>query len=155
MSLREKASGDKDLFSVERKLKRLQRKQEKQSQKAYEREKKKVDMFNFLNDTISTTNAAKSFSKIKLEHRQEVAKETSRNLNVAGLKVEEDIKRGERDLVKIRESLRRQKVGSHIHRNLVQRLNEKENELQALRAKATNIASEQSLRYDKKKMTIF
>ncbi|KAK5650106.1 hypothetical protein RI129_001135 [Pyrocoelia pectoralis] len=156
MNLREKAGGDKDLFNVEKKLKRLAKKQEKKNLKAYEREKKKVNVFNFLNETLAGKSSAPTTSVSKSKHRQEIKTETSRSLNVASLKIDEDIKRVERDLIKIKESLCRQSDShSQVHKGLKLKLSAKQRELQTLKMKAVNIASEQSLRSDKKKMTVF
>lgn len=153
MKLREKAGGDANLFSVEKKLKRLQRKQEIMNQKAYEREKNKVDVFNFLNDKLNGQNSPKVS---KQQHRQEIRKESSRNLNVEGLKVDEDIKKCERDLYMIREQLNRHKdTNSQVCKSLRVKLRDKQDMLTSLHGKATNIKNEQSLRSDKKKLTIF
>ncbi|KAF5273034.1 hypothetical protein FQR65_LT04776 [Abscondita terminalis] len=156
MVLREKAGNSKDLFSIERKLKQLQKKQEKRNQKAYEREKRKIDVFNFLNETVARekTETAPTISKNK--HRQDIKTETSRSLNVASLKIDEDIKRIERELFKIRESLSRHRDSqSQINKTLKQKLIAKQQELQTLKMKSSNITNEQSLRNDKKKLTIF
>lgn len=156
MHLREKAGGDKDLFSVEKKLKRLQKKQEARNQKIYEHEKKKVDVFNLLNDTLLNIRKPESLVTTKKQHQEEIKAETSRNLNVASLKVDEDIKRVERDLYKIRESLTRHAdVRTQMNKSLKSKLLVKQNELKTLHAKAQNIKTEQNLRSDKKKLTVF
>ncbi|KAK4882972.1 hypothetical protein RN001_006291 [Aquatica leii] len=156
MNLREKAGNSKDLFSIEKKLKRLQKKQEKRNLKAYEREKQKVDVFNFLNETLANEKTERIPTVSKSKHRQDIKTETSRNLNVASLKIDEDIKRIEKDLYKIRESLSRHKDSqSQIHKTLKQKLHSKQQELQTLKMKSSNIVNEQSLRNHKKKLTIF
>ncbi|XP_031334850.1 zinc finger CCCH-type with G patch domain-containing protein-like isoform X2 [Photinus pyralis] len=156
MNLREKAGGDKDLFSVEKKLKRLAKKQEKKNIKAYEREKNQVNVFNFLNETLASKSSAPTPSVSKSKHRKEIKLETCRSLNVASLKIDEDIKRTERDLCQIKESLGRNlDSNSQMHKHLKLKLNAKQRDLQTLKMKAVNIASEQSLRSDKKKMTVF
>ncbi|KAL3278686.1 hypothetical protein HHI36_016223 [Cryptolaemus montrouzieri] len=95
MHLREKFGGDKDFFNAEKKMKRKQKQQELRNQKIYENEKKKKDVFKFLNDTLTGSGcSAPSFSKS--QHRDNIKKETSRNLNVAGLKTDEDIRKTER-----------------------------------------------------------
>lgn len=158
MNLRDLAGGDKDLFSVERKLKRLQKRQEKQNQKAYEREKNKTDVFNFLNKTISggagaSTNARTS---VKNQHRQDIKKETCRNLNVASLQMEENIKKCNIDIFKLKESLTRHTdVKSQMHKSLKSKLLNKEEELKLLMNQSVNIKNEQKIRRDEKKMTIF
>lgn len=156
MDLRERAGGDKDLFSVEKKLKRLQKKQELRNQKAYEREQKKVDVFNLLNDKLLNAHKKENASQTKKQHREEIKKETCRNLNVASLKIDEDIKRVEREIYKIKESLVRHSDNrSQVNKNLKMKLTEMQHELKGLHAKALNIKNEQSIRNDKKKMTVF
>lgn len=156
MQLRENAGGDQNLFSVERKLKRLQKKQEAQSQKLYEQEKRKVDVFNFLNNTLSVTKNNEKLVESRNEHRKHIKSETSRNLNICALKIEEDIKRTERELYKIRESLTRHTdTRTQMHINLTHKLHVKQEELKDLRVKSQDIKSERSVREDKKKLTVF
>lgn len=69
MVLRENAGGDKDLFSVERKMQKQKRKLEHQRQKEYLREKQKDknNVFSFLNSAIGNSSKlfiSKFFSKI-------------------------------------------------------------------------------------------
>lgn len=155
MHLKEKSGGDKDLFSVEKKLKRLQKKQEQRNIKAYEKGKQEVDVFNFINHTISKPKQENPGTS-KCKHRQEIKKETSRNLNIASLQIEEDIKKIERDMYKIRESLTRHSdANSQVHKSLKQKLTIKLNEIQRLKDKAGNISSEQNVRTFKKKLTVF
>lgn len=153
MQLRENAGGDKDLFSVERKLKRLKKRQEKQNEKAYEREKNKTDVFNFLNKTLSGNNSSKCE---KQNYRRDIRSETSRNLNVASLQIEENIKKYEVEIIKIKQSLTRHSdSNSQMHKSLKNKLFNKQEELQVLKHKAVNIKNEQNLRKDNKKFTIF
>lgn len=155
MLLRENAGGDKDLFSVERKLKRLQKRQEAQNQKVYEQEKKKVNIFNFLNDTLSVSKDPGNSISTK-EHRKHIKSETLRNLNISSLKTEEDIRRVERELYKIKESLTRHSdARTQMHISLKSKLIMKQEELRDLQAKMQDIKNERSIREDQKKLTIF
>lgn len=52
MALREKAGGDSNLFVVEKRLRRLQKKHEKQSERQYEREKQEMNVFDFINSKL-------------------------------------------------------------------------------------------------------
>ena len=54
MILKENAGGDKDLFSVERKMQKQKHKLEQQRQKEYlrEKQKEKNNVFNFMNATL-------------------------------------------------------------------------------------------------------
>lgn len=156
MELREKCGGDKDLFSAERKLKRQQKKQEIKNQQIYEKNKRKVDVFSLLNDTILNQPKGTESATSKRKHREELRKETSRNLNVASLKIEEDMKRIQNDMFKIRDSLSRHSdVRTQMNKNLRSQLASKQNELEVLQAKASNIKNEQSNRSDKKKLAVF
>lgn len=156
MDLREKCGGDKDLFSAERKLKRLQKKQELRNEQIYEKKKRQVDVFSLLNETILNAPKLDAQSASKKTHREEIRKESCRNLNVASLKIEEDMKRIERDMFKIRDSLSRHSdVRTQMNKNLRGQLASKENELKSLQAQALNIKNEQSNRSDKKKLTVF
>lgn len=156
MNLREKHGGDKNLFSVERKMKKQQKKQELRNRKAYEREQKNDDVFKFLNKTL-TNNPGPSSSKYnKSQHRQDIKKKTCRNLNVESLKTEENIRKTERDMDVIRESLTRHNdTNSLMHKNLKQKLNSTMSQLSDLRNQAQNIKNEQDNRRDKKKLTVF
>lgn len=152
MKLKEQADGDKDLFSVEKKMKRLQKKQEIQSKKAYERELKKQDVFTFINKTFQQ----KTEDKGPRQERDNLKQDTSRNLNIKSLQVEKDIKDAERDLQNIQNSLARHTdVTSDVYKKLKNRFLERQGDIQNFQRQAQNIKCEQSLRDNKKKMTVF
>lgn len=156
MELKEKCGGDKDLFNAERKLKKLQKKQELRNQQLYERKKKQVDVFSLLNESILNVPKTDQQSDSRKKHREEIKNETCRSLNVASLKIEEDMKRVERDMFKIKDSLSRHSdVRTQLNQNLRGQLASKQNELKSLQARAQNIKNEQSNRSDKRKLTIF
>lgn len=52
MALRERAGGDSNLFVVEKRLRRLQKKHEKQSAHQCEREKQETNVFDFINSKL-------------------------------------------------------------------------------------------------------
>lgn len=159
MELRERANGDKDLFSVEKKLKRQQEKQEILNAKAYEREKQNQDIFNFLNQNIlnnmpSTSgnqNPIKDVNKTKMDLKSQ----TNRILNVESLKIGEDIRKMEKEIHKLQESLRRQKDGTHISQQLNMQLDIRKTELDRMKKSESCLQTEQNLRKDKSKLTIF
>ncbi|XP_018574144.1 zinc finger CCCH-type with G patch domain-containing protein [Anoplophora glabripennis] len=154
MKLREQAGNDKDLFSVERKLKRLQRKQEMQCKKAYERQSKEVDVFNFINKTLGDGNSQDTTEKI--EERQKIKKECSRSLNIKSLQIADNIRKVERDLERLKDSLARHTdVTSNIHLKLKDKLVYRQDQLKMYQTQALMIRNEQSLRSNKKKMTVF
>lgn len=154
MRLREQAGNDKDLFSAERKLKRLQRRQEIQSKKAYERQSKEVDVFNFINKTLGDGSSNDRTEKI--EERQKIKKECSRSLNIKSLQVADNIRKVERDLERLKDSLARHTdVTSNIHLKLKDKLMYRQDQLKMYQTQALMIRNEQSLRSNKKKMTVF
>lgn len=157
MTLRENAGGDENLFSVERRLKKIQKKQEIQNKKAYEREKQKKDVFEFLNDKLVLVKDKETVTtKCRNKHKQELKTGTTRDLNVAGLKIEEDIRRIEQDIFQIKESLHRHnKPDTAMNKSLKTKLVNKQAELKRLRDFSVNVKNEQTLRKDKKKMTVF
>lgn len=162
MALREQANGDKNLFSVERKLKRQQQKQEIQNAKAYEREKNNQDVFNFLNQNIlnNMPSTSGNQSMLKEAKRQKTTKNdikthTTRKLNVESLKIGEDIRKMEREIQKLSESLRRQKDGTHISQQLNMQLDIRKTELDRMKKSESCLLTEQNIRKDKSKLSIF
>lgn len=178
MTLREQANGDKDLFSVEKKLKRQQARQERQNVKAYERAKQKEDnIFNFLNQNIlnnmpSTSGmhhntavaaAAAAAALMKKDAHRSTSKpspidyktQTNRNLNVESLKIGEDIRKMEREIQKLQESLRRHKDGTQMSQQLNMQLDIRKTELDRMKKSESCLHKEQNLRKDKTKLTIF
>lgn len=163
MTLREQANGDRNLFSVERKLKRQQEKQELLSAKAYEREKQKQDIFNFLNQNIfnsmpstsGSQNTNKETKRAKTDIKTDIKTQTNRKLNVESLKIGEDIRKMEKEILKLQESLRRQKEGTQISQQLNMQLDIRKTELDRMKKSESCLQNEQSLRKDKSKLTIF
>ncbi|GLV44188.1 uncharacterized protein CBL_12516 [Carabus blaptoides fortunei] len=157
MTLRENAGGDENLFSVERRLKKIQKRQEIQNKKAYEREKHKKNVFEFLNHKLVLVKDKETITeKCKNKHKQDLKTGTTRDLNVAGLKIEEDIRKIEQDMFKIQESLQRHNnPDTAMNKSLKAKLADKQAELKRLRDYSVNVKNEQTLRKDKKKMTVF
>ncbi|CAG9835577.1 unnamed protein product [Diabrotica balteata] len=152
MNLRERSGGDKDLFSVERKMKRIQRKQENQSRKAYERDKKKEDLFTFINKTVQATGSQND----KLETRQDIKKGSSRDLNIRSMTIQEDIRKAERELDQLQSSLARHTdQTSEIHKKIRDKITRLLAELTNLQKQAQMIKNEQGIRENKKKLTVF
>lgn len=157
MQLREQANGDKDLFSVERKMKRLKKKQDAKNVKAYEREKQKIDVFSFINDNIfsSTSTAPKTNDPIKTNEKKHFNEQSTKHLNVEKFKIGEEIRKKEREIQKVEEALKRHRVGTPIRSHLDSQLHTKTSELEILKKSENNMAREQNLRKDKHKLTIF
>lgn len=167
MELREKANGDRDLFSVERRLKRNKQLQEQRNTKAYERESRKVDVFSFMNETVfaGVPSGSGQSKPTDLSQPGRTTKNVSapndfkshstKNLNVAGFKIGEDIRKMERDIEKVKESLARHKSGTPVFKRLRSQLDEQIGALVELKRSENNVAREQLFRKDTSKLTIF
>lgn len=164
MALREAANGDRNLFSVEKRLKQQQRRQQAASARAYERQTQQVDLFSFMNSrigggggkdaekgsmTTATTTATSTTTTTNFKDH------SSKNLNVAGLKISEEIRRLERDIRKLREAQRRHKADTPVYGKLHAQLQDRDRELVALKKSEKSVANEQMFRKDKNKLTIF
>nr|CAD7458217.1 unnamed protein product [Timema tahoe] len=154
MNLKEQAGGDENLFKVEKRLKRLQQKHEKQQEKQFEKEKNRVDVFDFLNNTLGGTEGSPETSNNKQENKG-LKSESSRGLNMVSFRVGEEIRRTEREMVKLQESLARHDEGSQTHTKLTSKLTDKQNELQQLQASERSIDKERNQRMDRKKLSVF
>lgn len=164
MALREAANGDRNLFSVEKRLKQQQRRQQAASARAYERQTQQVDLFSFMNSrigggggkdaekgsmTTATTTATSTTTTTNFKDH------SSKNLNVAGLKISEEIRRLERDIRKLREAQSRHKADTPVYGKLHAQLQDRDRELVALKKSEKSVANEQMFRKDKNKLTIF
>ncbi|XP_035894645.1 zinc finger CCCH-type with G patch domain-containing protein [Anopheles stephensi] len=161
MELREQANGDKDLFSVEKKLVQLKRQQEKRDAKDYERRAKAdkaKDVFSFINEQVFSGGQS-SKSKPSARHgeltRHDLKEHSSKNLNIASLKLSEEIRRTEADVERLKIALTRHKAGTPASDNLRRQIDAKRAEISRMQASEYNISKEQQLRTDKKKLTIF
>lgn len=155
MRLKEQAGGD-NLLKTEKKLRRKKKKQLDQQKAQYEKEKKRVNLFDFLNSKLGDTNVQKDSSISKdVEAKKALKGETSKNLNLANLQVGEDIKRAGKDLIHLKESLSRQKTGTPAYSAIAGKVSLKEKEIRQLQESENRINAEQSLRKGNKKMSIF
>lgn len=154
MELREAANGDKDLFSVERKLETQRKKQEALNAKSYQRGKNNTDIFAFLNDNIFSPNTEPK-TESKPSERNVYKNHSVKNLNVESLKIGEDIRRKEKEIQKLKEAMRRHTSGSDVFNKMNAQLSLKHQELNSLRKSETSVAHEQQLRKHKDKMTVF
>lgn len=160
MALREQANGDKNLFSVEKKMKRQQEKQEILNVRAYEREKQKQDIFSFLNQNIlnsmpSTSGNQNAGKELIKRAKMDIKEHTNRKLNVESLKIGEDIRKMEKEINKLQESLRRQKDNAQISQQLNMQLDIRKTELDRMKKSESCLQTEQNIRKDKSKLTIF
>ncbi len=161
MELRERANGDKDLFNVDRKWKKQQKKQEQINERAYERNRQSGgNVFNFLNDSVlaSLGNSSQTVLPAVVPPNQQpnaFVSHTTKNLNVAAFKIGEDIKKLEKDIQSVKDSMARQQRGTAVYNKLSVNLNVKNSELTKLKNSEKSVASEQTFRKDKSKLTIF
>ncbi|XP_069676866.1 zinc finger CCCH-type with G patch domain-containing protein isoform X2 [Periplaneta americana] len=157
MALKEKAGGDENLFKVEKRLKRLQRKHERQSQEQYERGKQQTSVFDFINSKLGGKKGSieDQLSSKYSNKDKKLKSESCQSLKVFGFHVGEEIRKTERDMARLRESLFRQVEGSAAHNTIMSKLEEKEEELKKLRASEHSIDLERSQRKNCKKLTVF
>ncbi|XP_050088143.1 zinc finger CCCH-type with G patch domain-containing protein [Anopheles aquasalis] len=167
MELREQANGDRDLFSVEKKLVQLRRQQEKRDARDYARQQeaaaKRKDVFSFINDKVLSSggqsskgggDAAQHRSPLALGSR-DLKEHSSKNLNIASLKLSEEIRRVEAEVERLKIALTRHKPGTPAGDSLQRQLAAKRADIARLQATEGTISKEQQLRNDKRKMTVF
>lgn len=80
---------------------------------------------------------------------------SSRGLNVERFKLGENIKRTEKDVAKLKESLKRQNKGSISHNTLSNKLQQTQNYLDKLQNSEKSIVREQNQRQICKKLSVF
>lgn len=102
--LREHSGGDNDFFKAEKRMKQIQKKQEKMLRNSYEREKNRSDVFMFLNRSLGQSHK----NEIKAENTQKhLQSESTRNLNVTSLQLAEEVRKVEREMKSLKKSLTR------------------------------------------------
>ncbi|XP_004928530.2 zinc finger CCCH-type with G patch domain-containing protein isoform X2 [Bombyx mori] len=154
MAISEKHAGQ-DPLKVQQKLKRLQKKEEERNKRAYEREKEKErrNVFNFINRTLGDKEQTETNNCDPTE--VDVKQSTSKDLNIEKFKIDEDVNRIEREIIKLNNSLVKYPQGTSGHTNINLQIREKTKELQALKQRERDIIKEQRHRKEKEKMTIF
>ncbi|XP_053669926.1 zinc finger CCCH-type with G patch domain-containing protein [Anopheles nili] len=161
MELREQANGDKNLFSVEKKLVQLKKQQEKRNARDFARRSKAngaKDVFSFINEQVfaggGSSNTRQHAKNPALTGR-ELKDHSSKNLNIASLKLSEEIRRTEADVERLKVTLARHKPDTPAFDNIRRQIDAKKAEISRLQASEYNISKEQQLRNDKRKMTVF
>ncbi|XP_011306166.1 zinc finger CCCH-type with G patch domain-containing protein isoform X2 [Fopius arisanus] len=155
MKLKEEAAGNKNLFTVERKLRKEKQKIDRQLAKQYDKEKEKEkNIFDFINTTLSDKLDGGEPSSSK-NSKTSFKAATNRGLNVANFQVSESITKLERESSLLLNSLRKHAKGTIPYNNIVIQYNDKQNELINLRSQQKNIVSEQTHRKDKTKLSVF
>lgn len=154
MNLREQANGDKNLFSVEKKLKRLKKKQEQINEKAYVKKAKETDVFSFINQRVFNQAPKTVVCKEKAK-ATDLKSESGKNLNVAEFKITENIRKKEKEISTLNQSIGRHKAGTPVYLNLKTQLEGKKLELDNLRKSENSIKNEKASRHNKTKLSIF
>lgn len=157
MELREAANGDKDYFSVERKLKRAQRRQRKAGEKAYARESQRTDVFTFLNGSVlSSGDSSQTAEQVaKKAKANELQQHSTKTLNVETVRVADEIRRKQRDIAKVQQSVNRNAGDAQLQKRLQVQLQGQKQELATLQAQERTLSKEQQTRKSKNKMFEF
>lgn len=165
MELKEAAGADENLFKVEKRLKRLQKKEEQRQKQLLDKEKQNKNIFDFINSKLGGKKGniddlhfgnldSKDLSKEKVS-RKALQSKSCKNLNVVSLQVDQEIKRAKQDLVRMQESLDRHQEGSASYKHIQRQMFDKQNDLKQLQLSETSINQEHKRRKDHKKLTIF
>lgn len=158
MNLRERAGGRKDLFDVEKRLKRTKKRQKVESRRESHKEsgRKKENVFEFLNRKLGNDDEATSSREDASLYRQKIRGESCRNLNIATLQTNEDLNKCRRELFMLEESLKKHTdPTSFIHKNLLEKLYATRKRFQQLETQLSSIKLEVDVRNTKKKLTVF
>lgn len=156
MELREAANGDKDYFSVERKLQRAQRRQKKANEKAYVRESQRTDVFSFLNSSVlGSDNKQQAEPDAKKAKANYLQQHSTKTLNVETVRIADDIRRKQRDIAKVQQSLDRNTGDVQLQKRLQAQMHNQKQELATLQAQERSLSKEQQTRKSKNKMFEF
>nr|XP_017095708.2 zinc finger CCCH-type with G patch domain-containing protein [Drosophila bipectinata] len=156
MELREAANGDKDYFSVERKLQRAQRRQKKANEKAYVRESQRTDVFSFLNSSVlGSENKQQTEPESKKPKGNDLQQHSTKTLNVETVRIADDIRRKQRDIAKVQQSLDRNTGDVQLQKRLQAQMHNQKQELATLQAQERTLSKEQQTRKSKNKMFEF
>lgn len=153
MKLKEK--GHINLYTVEEKLKRDSLKHEKLSQKLSE-QAQKTDLFSFLNASVFASKPSTSPKTDSVNKYENVKDQTSSQLNLNNFKIDENIKKVQKSMEKLENSLKRQgNCESVVAKNIKSQIASHQKELQNLYSQQNIVKHEQHKRKDNRKLTIF
>lgn len=141
----------KNQGTVEQKLKRQSLQQQKRNEKNYSRPESEV--FSFLNNTIC--NIKPSSSKANVQKSEDVKSQSKAQLNIRVFKIEEDMKKIEAAIKKLKESMQRHSKDPVMSKNLQRQVDDKQRSLENLRRTLSVVNNEQKSRKEKSKLTIF
>ncbi|GBP66785.1 Zinc finger CCCH-type with G patch domain-containing protein [Eumeta japonica] len=154
MEISEKMAGQ-DPLKLELKLKRIKKREEERNKRAYEREKEKErrNVFNFLNRTLGDKSEDQDTSPNIFS--SDIKSSTNKDLNIEKFKITEDVKRVERELNKLKNTLGKHAELTNGYKNIIAQISDKKKELNILKNKEKLITKELTQRKDKKEMTVF
>jgi len=138
--------------TVEEKLKSESARREKQEAEA-ERRAAKADVFSFINNTLGTSS--KATPQTPPAESKNVKEQTKKQLNVSIFQLDEDIRKCDKAIEKLKETLKRQTNESVASKITQQKISQEQKHLDALKRKQNEISKEQKTRQDKSKLTIF
>lgn len=169
MNLREKAGGG-DALTVEKTLKRQQAREEKKTAKRMEAEKGKTSVFDFINNKLggkrgnvkeliedgSFLRKGKAKSSEQSADQCSSSKSSSSNFNVENFRVSEEIRRTEKEILKLKESYSRLKDRDpKTAKSVEARIRERQDALKNLHSREKSIHAKQSSHNEKKKLAVF
>ncbi len=168
MELRAKAGGQ-DALTVERTLLKQKEKEEKRSLKRLQRsrEARKKDVFDFINKSLRHQRAVVNMDEFVNKRgscsrsgekgtKAGAAKVDKKSLNVQAFGVAEEIRRTERDVVRLKASYERHKLKDPATAaGIKAKMEQKQRQIQALRGRETSLNRERSKQDSTKKLTIF
>lgn len=137
--------------TVEEKSKRESLRQQKINDRNYANQHQ---VFDFLNNTICKIKPVASTSKLAVKP-ENVTAQSKAQLNLSSFKIEEDIKKVESSVKKLRESLARQPKDSPGHSNIQKQINAQQSSLEQLQKTLLEVNKEQHTRREKSKLTVF
>lgn len=161
MELREEA-GSLNMLSVEKRLERQKAKAEIRLRQIANASERKASVFDFINSKLIKNNGIHSKeappgTSSSRPRTTKLGHLTREKLNVHSLQVGEEIRKAERDIAKLKQSLQRQSDRGDLASvsQIRLRLVDKEKDLDQLRASDRHIVNEQKQRKSSSKLTIF
>lgn len=133
--------------TVEEKIKKESLRHQKSSEAYYGRNENNV--FSFINSIAQPSTSSQKPKK------EDIKVQSNPQLNISNFKIAEELKKHQKELEKIKETLKRQSNCSSSSETLKKQLNIRQREINDLQHKQNAIVLEQKLRKDKTKLTIF
>lgn len=136
--------------TVEEKLKKDSLRQQKISEKNYARTDS--DVFSFIN---AIGNIKPSTSSTTTKKPEDIKTQSKAQLNISNFKIEEEIKKHQKALDKIKGSHQRHKSDSATAKSIQKQIDAKQSEIDNLQRQLSAVNNEQRSRNEKSKLTIF